>query len=144
MGRSYTCLCLILMAAILQNLVQRSVSFHQRWTSPNCFKWVYFEQTMVKTHPICAALGAFSLKMVNWLVGNCAKIWYRESQIFKIRQAYPLAKVPLPDATIIFHDVVHTFTHLILLRPLVSSLYCSVWRKTTNHVVNFHSLHIRI
>ena len=39
-----------------------------------------------KKHPIWANLGAILSKMVYWWVGNWAKNWYRESQIFKVRQ----------------------------------------------------------
>ena len=49
-----------------------------------------------KKHTIWTKLGAFLSKMVYWWVDNCAKNWYRESQIFKVQQAHPytiLAKV---------------------------------------------------
>ena len=34
-------------------------------------------------------LGTFLLKMVYRWMGNWAKNWYRESQIFEVRQAHP-------------------------------------------------------
>ena len=53
-----------------------------------------------KKHPILPKVGAFLWKMVYWWVGNWAKNWYRESQIFEVWQAHPrtiLARVtPLP------------------------------------------------
>ena len=57
--------------------------------------WAYYS----KKHPILTKLGAFLLKMVYWWVGNLGKNWYRESQIFEVRQAYPcmiLKRVPPP------------------------------------------------
>ena len=50
-------------------------------------------------HPVCSKLGAFLSKMVYWWVWNRAKNWYRESQIFEVRQAQPrtiLVKVTPP------------------------------------------------
>ena len=50
-----------------------------------------------KKQSIWAKFGAFLSKMVYWWVGNWAKNWYRESQIFKVWQAHPrtiLVRVP--------------------------------------------------
>ena len=50
---------------------------------------VYFGQIIVKSTQFGQNLVLFLLKMVYWWVGNWTKNWYRESQIFKVWQAYP-------------------------------------------------------
>ena len=48
-----------------------------------------FWASYCKKHPIWSKLGAVLSEMVYWWVGNWAKNWYRESQIFEVRQAHP-------------------------------------------------------
>ena len=77
-----------------RNLVQWSVDFHQRRISPNskiCVFWANY----CKKHPIWAKLVVFYHKSIL-MGGSWGKNWYRESQIFEVRQAHPrmiLAKV---------------------------------------------------
>ena len=64
-----------------------------------------------KKHPIWSKLGVFLSKMVYWWVGNLTKYWYRESQIFKVRQAHPgtiLVKVTPPPG------LTHLITQLLI------------------------------
>ena len=71
--------------------------FSSEMKKPKLKNWVYFEQITVKKHPIWAKLGALLSKMVYWWVGNLARNWYRESQIFNARYAHPrmiLGRVP--------------------------------------------------
>ena len=66
---------------------------------PKLHKLGVFWANYCKKHPIWSKLGAFLSKMVYWWVGNLAKNWYRDSQIFEVRQAHPrtiLVKEPPP------------------------------------------------
>ena len=66
---------------------------------PKLHKLGVFWANYCKRHPIWSKLGAFLSKMVYWWVGNQAKTWYRESQVFEVRQAHPrtiLVKVTPP------------------------------------------------
>ena len=66
---------------------------------PKLHKLGVFWANYCKKHPIWSKLGAFLSKMVYWWVGNLAKNWYRDSQIFEVRQAHPrtiLVKDPPP------------------------------------------------
>ena len=56
---------------------------------PKSHKLGVFWANYCKKHPIWSKLGAFLSKMVYWWVWNQAKPWYRESQIFEVRQAHP-------------------------------------------------------
>ena len=70
---------------------------------PKLHKLGVFWANCCKKHPIWSKLGAFLSKMVYWWVGNLTKNWYRDSQIFEVRQAHPrttLVKEP-PRATYI-------------------------------------------
>ena len=60
---------------------------------------MYFEQIIVKSTQFGQNWVLFLSKKVYWWVGNWAKNWYRESQIFKVRQVHPrtiLVKVTPP------------------------------------------------
>ena len=63
--------------------------FHQRrLKEPKLHKLgVFWVNYCKKKHPIWAKLGAFLSKMVYWWGTNWVKNWYRESQIFEVRQA---------------------------------------------------------
>ena len=66
---------------------------------PKLQKLGVFLANYCKKHPIGSKLGVFLSKMVYWWVGNLAKNWYRDSQIFEVRQAHPrtiLVKEPPP------------------------------------------------
>ena len=73
--------------------------FSSETKEPKLHKLGVFWANYCKKHPIWSKLGAFLSKMVYWWVGNLAKIWYRDSQIFEVRQAHPrtiLVKEPPP------------------------------------------------
>ena len=73
--------------------------FSSQTKEPKLHKLGVFWANYCKKHPIWSKLGAFLLKMVYWWVGNLAKNWYRDSQIFEVRQAHPrtiLVKEPPP------------------------------------------------
>ena len=72
-----------------RNLVQRSGGFSSETKEPKLHKLGVFWAHYCKKHPIWSKLGAFLSKMVYWWVGNLAKSWYRDSQIFEVRQAHP-------------------------------------------------------
>ena len=63
--------------------------FSSEKKEPKLHKLGVFWANYCKKHPIWSKLGAFLLKMVYWWVGNLAKNWYRDSQIFEVRQAHP-------------------------------------------------------
>ena len=63
--------------------------FSSEMKEPKLHKLGVFWANYCKKHPIWSKLGAFLLKMVYWWVGNLAKNWYRESQIFEVWQAHP-------------------------------------------------------
>ena len=52
---------------------------------PKLHKLSVFWANFGKKHPTWPKLDAFLSKMVYRWVGNCAKNWYRESQIFEVR-----------------------------------------------------------
>ena len=65
----------------------REIWYSDRWFSsetkePKLHKLDIFWANYCKKHPIWSKLGAFRSKMVYWWVGNLAKNWYRDSQIF--------------------------------------------------------------
>ena len=73
--------------------------FSSETKEPKLHKLGVFWANYCKKHPIWSKLGAFLSKMVYWWVGNLAKNWYRDSQIFEVRQAHPrtiLVKEPPP------------------------------------------------
>ena len=73
--------------------------FSSATKEPKLHKLGVFWASYCKKHPIWSKLGAFLSKMVYWWVGNLAKNWYRDSQIFEVRQAHPrkiLVKEPPP------------------------------------------------
>ena len=73
--------------------------FSSETKEPKLHKLGVFWANYCKKHPILSKLGAFLSKMVYWWVGNLAKNWYRDSQIFEVRQAHPrtiLVKEPPP------------------------------------------------
>ena len=63
--------------------------FSTETKEPKLHKLGVFWANYCKKHPIWSKLGAFLSKMVYWWVGNLAKNWYRDSQIFEVRQAHP-------------------------------------------------------
>ena len=63
--------------------------FSSETKEPKLHKLGVFGANYCKKHPIWSKLGAFLSKMVYWWVGNLAKNWYRDSQIFEVRQAHP-------------------------------------------------------
>ena len=63
--------------------------FSSETKEPKLHKLGVFWANYCKKHPIWSKLGAFLSKMVYWWVGNLAKNWYRDSQIFEVRQAHP-------------------------------------------------------
>ena len=71
--------------ALFREIWYSDRGFHQRQSS-NYINWVYFGQIIVKSTQ--SELGAFLSKMVYWWVGNKAKNWYRESQIFEVWQGH--------------------------------------------------------
>ena len=76
--------------------------FSSETKEPKLHKLGVFWANYCKKHPIWSKLGAFLSKMVYWWVGNLAKNWYRDSQIFKVRQAHPhtiLVKEPPPPVS---------------------------------------------
>ena len=76
--------------------------FSSETKEPKLHKLGVFWANYCKKHPIWSKLGAFLSKMVYWWVGNLAKDWYRDSQIFEVRQAHPrtiLLKEPPPPGT---------------------------------------------
>ena len=90
--------------------------FHEIWYSdrgfssetkePKLHKLGVFWANYCKKHPIWSKLGVFLSKMVYWWVGNLAKNWYRDSQIFEVRQAHPrtiLVKEPPPPGLWLAH-----------------------------------------
>ena len=73
--------------------------FSSETKEPKLHKLGVFWANYCKKHPIWSKLGAFLSKMVYWWVGNLSKNWYRDSQIFEVRQAHPrtiLVKEPPP------------------------------------------------
>ena len=63
--------------------------FSSETKEPKLHKLGVFWADYCKKHPIWSKLGAFLSKMVYWWVGNLAKNWYRDSQIFEVQQAHP-------------------------------------------------------
>ena len=63
--------------------------FSSETKEPKLHKLGVFWANYCKKHPICSKLGAFLSKMVYSWVGNLAKNWNRDSQIFEVRQAHP-------------------------------------------------------
>ena len=81
--------------------------FSSETKEPKLHKLGVFWANYCKKHPIWSKLGAFLPKMVYWWVGNLAKNWYRDSQIFEVRQAHPrtiLVKEPPPGVDRYVHD----------------------------------------
>ena len=77
--------------------------FSSETKEPKLHKLGVFWANYCKKHPIWSKLGAFLPKMVYWWVGNLAKNWYRDSQIFEVRQAHPrtiLVKEPPPPGIV--------------------------------------------
>ena len=73
--------------------------FSSETKEPKLHKLGVFWANYCKKHPIWSKLGTFLSKMVYWWMGNLAKNWYRDSQIFEVRQAHPrtiLVKEPPP------------------------------------------------
>ena len=73
--------------------------FSSETKEPKLHKLGVFWANYCKKHPLWSKLGAFLSKMVYWWVENLAKNWYRDSQIFEVRQAHPrtiLVKEPPP------------------------------------------------
>ena len=63
--------------------------FSSETKEPKLHKLGVFWANYCKKHLIWSKLGDFLSKMVYWWVGNLAKNWYRDSQIFEVRQAHP-------------------------------------------------------
>ena len=108
--------------------------FSSETKEPKLHKLGVFWANYCKKHPIWSKLGAFLSKMVYWWVGNLAKNWYRDSQIFEVRQAHPrtiLVKEPPPGSP----DLTRTTSWPLpcLQRLTTSSLrhqlqcYCYQW-----------------
>ena len=97
----YTYMCLPF-GAPFRKIWYSDRGFSSETKEPKLHKLGVFWANYCKKHPIWSKLGAFLPKMVYWWVGNLAKNWYRDSQIFEVRQAHPrtiLVKEP-PRATI--------------------------------------------
>ena len=62
--------------------------FSSETKEPKLLKLGVFWANYCKKHPIWSKLGAFLSKMVYWWVGNLAKNWYRDSQIFEVRHIH--------------------------------------------------------
>ena len=78
--------------------------FSSETKEPKLHKLGVFWANYCKKHPIWSKLGAFLSKMVYWWVGNLAKNWYRDSQIFEV--AHPrtiLVKEPPPPPPEQYH-----------------------------------------
>ena len=63
--------------------------FSSETKEPKLHKLGVFWAKYRKKYPVWSKLGVFLLKMVYCWVGNYAKNWYRDSQIFEVRQAHP-------------------------------------------------------
>ena len=95
---SYTYMCLPF-GAIFREIWYSDRGVSSETKEPKLHKLGVFWANCCKKHPIWSKLGDFLSKMVYWWVGNLAKYWYRDSQIFKVRQAHPrtiLVKGPPP------------------------------------------------
>ena len=82
-----------------RNMIIAIEGFSSETKEPKLHKLGVFWANYCKKHPIWSKFGAFISKMVYWWVGNLAKNWYRDSQIFEVRQAHPrtiLVKEPPP------------------------------------------------
>ena len=91
--------------------------FSSETKKPKLHKLGVFWANYCKKHPIWSKFCAFLSKMVYWWVGNLAKNWYRDSQIFAVRQAHPrtiLVKEPPPR--VYMERVV---THSVQVQPTV-------------------------
>ena len=102
--------------------------FSSETKEPKLHKLGVFWANYCKKHPIWSKLGAFLSKMVYWWVGNLAKKWYRDNQIFEVRQAHPrtiLVKEPPPRIVTLFH-------HRLWHRQLV--IFCQGKRNPFNMV----------
>ena len=102
------CICACLLGHFFAKFGIAIGGFSSETKEPKLHKLGVFWANYCKKHPIWSKLGAFLSKMVYWWVGNLAKNWCRDSQIFEVRQAHPrtiLVKEPPPPGTIgsIFH-----------------------------------------
>ena len=84
---TYICVCPLGYSFVKFGIAIRGFSSETK--EPKVHKLGVFGANYCKKHPILTKLGAFLLKMVYWWVGNWGKNWYRESQIFEVRQAHP-------------------------------------------------------
>ena len=99
--------------------------FSSETKEPKLHNLGVFWANYCKKHPIWSKLGAFLSKMVYWWVRNLAKNWYRDSQIFEVRQAHPrtilVKELPpprdyhihfvcvLPSTTVCYHHTVQSW-----------------------------------
>ena len=93
------CICACLLGHLFAKFGIAIGGFSSETKDPKLHKSGVFWAIFCKKHPIWSKLGAFLSKMVYWWVGNLAKNWYRDSQIFEVRQAHPhtiLVKEPPP------------------------------------------------
>ena len=80
----------------------REIWYSDRWVSSEMKEPKnknYILSKLLQKTPNLGKIMCFSIKKVYRWVSNWAQNWYRESQIFKVRQAHPrtiLAKVPPP------------------------------------------------
>ena len=79
--------------------------FSSETKEPKLHQLGVFWANYCKKHPIWSKLGAFLSKMVYWWVGNLAKNWYRDSQIFEVRQAKEnhFQKVRVLGFVVVYH-----------------------------------------
>ena len=113
--------------------------FSSETKEPKLHKLGVFWANYCKKHPIWSKLGAFLSKMVYWWVGNLSKNWYRDSQIFEVRQAHPrtiLVKEPPPPG-------VQTTIQMQLVYPRSSCCapYCQHRRHSLVHRQVFRYFH---
>ena len=85
----YTYMCLPF-GALFREIWYSDWGVSSETKEPKLHKLGVFWANYCKKHPIWSKLlGAFLSKMVYWWVGNLAKNWYRDGQIFEVRQAHP-------------------------------------------------------
>ena len=92
-------ICACLLGHLFAKFGIAIVGFSSETREPKLHKLGVFWANYCKKHPIWSKLGAFLSKMVYWWVGNLAKNWYRDSQIFEVRKAHPrtiVVKEPPP------------------------------------------------
>ena len=83
------CICACLLGHFFAKFGIVIGGFSSETKEPKLHKLGVFWANYCKKHPIWSKLSALLSKMVYWWVGNLAKNWYRDSQIFEVRQAHP-------------------------------------------------------